>query len=368
MQAPQRFLCFLIYMLVVSSGCATAQKEDTAQQEDTAAGWLTAEPETAGFDTAVLSETVDFINQDTNGDFSSLVVTRNGRIVAEHYFNGHGPDSLRDMRSAGKSITSTLVGTAIADGLIPGVDTPVRPLFASYASIENDDEQKQAITIEHLLMMVSGLNANADDTDSPGYEDWMWESEDWVQFVLDLPMANPPGETWWYASANSFLVGAAVEEVTGKSLASYAEDRLFGPLGITSYRWLTTPKGRTVGQGNLFMRARDMAKIGQLYLNEGRWGNQEILPASWVHSSFEKRFAVPWNGYDHYGYGWYSHALEVGERTFNYHFASGNGGNKIYIFPDEQMVVVIQSAAYNTRYGQRRSDEVLRRVLSAVTM
>ena len=196
----------------------------------------------------------------------------------------------------------------------------------------------------------------------------MWESEDWVRFVLDLPMAHTPGEMWSYASANTFLLGAAVEEAAGQVLAAYAEDRLFGPLGVTSYRWVETPLGRTVAPGNLSIRARDMAKFGQLYLNGGRWGSQQIVPESWVRRSVEGQYPVPWKGYDHYGYGWYTHALVVGGRTFQYFLASGNGGNKIYVLPEEQMVVVIQSAAYNTNYGQRRSLEVLKRVLAAVAV
>lgn len=111
-----------------------------------------------------------------------------------------------------------------------------------------------------------------------------------------------------------------------------------------------------------------MAKLGQLYLNNGRWDDQQIVPESWIQRSVEGRYPVPWKGYDDYGYGWYNHALLIGGRTFQYFFASGNGGNKIYVFPEEKMVVVIQSAAYNTSYGQRRSLAVLEKVLAAVAV
>lgn len=354
----------LVFLLLLASGCTSAQQKDTVTSD----GWLTSRPEAEGLDPVVLSETIRFIDQDPHNDFRSLLVTRNGRLVSEHYFNGHGPDSLQDVRSATKSLTATLVGIAISEGIIPSIDTRVLSFFPSYMPISHDGEAKREITIEHLLTMASGLDANADDPDTPGYEDRMWESTDWVRFVLDLPMAHAPGETWSYASANTFLLGAAVEQVSGQTLAAYAEDRLFGPLGITRYRWAETPSGRTVAQGNLSIRARDMAKFGQLYLNGGRWGGQQLVPESWVRRSVEGAYPVPWQGYDQYGYGWYTHALVVGGQTFQYFLASGNGGNKIYVLPAEQMVVVIQSAAYNTNYGQRRSLEMLRRVLAAVAV
>ncbi|MBO6576826.1 MAG: serine hydrolase [Rhodothermales bacterium] len=329
-------------------------------------GWAISHPAAEGLDPDLLSQAVAFIEEDEHDDFRSLVVARNGKLVAEHYFHGHGPDSLQDMRSAGKSVTSALVGIAIAEGLIQGVDAPVLPLFPSYAPVLHDRAGKQAITMAHLLTMTSGLHADADDPSSPGYEDHMWESEDWVRFVLDLPMSHEPGSAWMYSSASSFLAGAAVEEASGQSLATYAEERLFGPLGIDRYRWLQTPNGRTVGQGNLSLRARDMAKLGQVYLDGGLWNGQRVLPEAWVRASVEPLYPVPWENYDGYGYSWYTHTLTIGDKPFPYFLASGNGGNKIYAFPEQRLVVVTQSAAYNTRYGHSRSLEVLRRVLAAV--
>jgi CubicO group peptidase (beta-lactamase class C family) len=320
----------LAFFVLAVAGCAQVAPSGSNVSD----GWATAQPADEGLDSVVLSEAVTFIEQDEHEDFRSLVVARNGKLVAEHYFNGHGPDSLQDMRSAGKSVTSALVGIAIADGDIPSIDTAVLSLFPTYQPVAHDGIDKQSITILHLLTMTSGLDADADDRSSPGYEDRMWETDDWVRFVLDLPMASSPGTAWTYSSASAFLAGAAVEEAVGQSLAGFAEDRLFDPLGIDNYRWLQAPSGRTVGQGNLSLRARD-------------------------HS-------VPWSDYDGYGYSWYTHVLQVEGRDFGYFFASGNGGNKIYVFPEEQIVVVIQSAAYNTSYGQRRSLEVLKRVLAAV--
>lgn len=353
----------LTFLVLVVSGCA--QPVHTASTASD--GWTTVQPAAEGLNPELVSQAVAFIEQDEHEDFRSLVVARNGSLVVEHYFNGHGPDSLQDMRSAGKSVTSALVGIAIAEGYISDTDAPVLPIFPSYSPVAHDGVQKQAITIGHLLTMTSGIDADADDPSSPGYETHMEVTEDWVRFVLDLPMTRSPGSAWTYSSASSFLAGAAIEQTTGQSLAGFAEEWLFGPLGIERYHWAQTPKGRTVGQGNLSLRARDMTKLGQLYLNGGRWEGQQVIPEAWISSSVEAQYPVPWDNYDGYGYSWYTHTLEVDSRAFRYYFASGNGGNKIYVFPDEQMVVVTQSAAYNTNYGQRRSLEVLRRILAAVT-
>lgn len=352
----------LLLLFLIISGCAQSSPEKTPAQGD----WPIAQPAEAGFNPALVAETIAFIEADEHNDFSSLVVTRNGSLVIDQYFNGHGPDSLRDMRSAGKSITSALVGIAIKEGFISDVNAPAIPLFPSYSPVTNDGPDKQAITIKHLLTMTSGIHADADDESSPGYELHMELADDWVRFVVDLPMMRAPDTGWTYSSASSFLAGAAVEATSGVTLAAFAEKWLFGPLDIEDYYWAQTPSGRTVGQGNLYMRARDMAKIGQLYLNGGQWKGKQVLTEDWVKSSIEPLYPVPWNGYDGYGYSWYTHTLDINGRAFNYFFASGNGGNKIYVFPDEQMVVIIQSAAYNTRHGQRRSLEILRRVLAAV--
>ena len=170
----------------------------------------------------------------------------------------------------------------------------------------------------------------------------------------------------WTAVAVTFLLGVVIEELTGNPLSKYADDRLFKPLGISNFEWASSPGGRTVAQGNLSLRLRDMAKFGQLYLDNGGLGDAQVVSEDWVRASTAPRFSVPWEGYATYGYGWYTHRLEILDREFEYFFASGNGGNKIYVIPGPRLLVVIQSAAYNQGYGQRRSLEVLEKVLEAL--
>ena len=358
----------ILFLLLIGPGCTLGHRPEGpfGVPEATDDGWLTSSLEAEGMNTAGIAKVAEFIRQDPHDDFRSLLISRNGRLVFEAYFNGHGRDSLHDIRSATKSLTSALVGIAIAKGLVDGTHVNVISSFPSYAPYANDDTRKQTITVEHLLTMASGLDANGSDPATPGYEDRMWETQNWVRFAVDLPMVDAPGERWTYASVNTFLLGAFVEQAAGQPLAMFARESLFGPLGVTSFRWAETPTGRTVAQGNLSVRARDMAKFGQLYLDGGRWTGEQIVPESWVHASIMALYPVPWDGYDSYGYSWYTHALTVAGREFRYFFASGNGGNKIYVLPEERMVVAIQSAAYNTSYGQRRSLEVLRQVLAAL--
>ncbi len=358
----------LLVVLLTSPPCARGQQTEApfGVPETTDDGWLTSSLEPEGLDPAGMAEVTEFIRQDQHDDFRSLLIARNGRLIFEGYFNGHGRDSLHDIRSATKSLTSALVGIAIAAGLVDGAHVNVIPSFRSYMPYANDDARKRAITVEHLLTMASGLDANVTDSGTPGHEDRMWETQDWLRFALDLPMADAPGERWAYASVNTFLLGAFIEQAAGQPLAMFARESLFGPLGVTVFRWAETPTGRTVAQGNLSVRARDMAKFGLLDLDGGRGAGEQIVPESWIDTSIVARYPVPWDDYDSYGYSWYTHALMVAGSEFRYFFASGNGGNKIYVLPEQRMVVVIQSAAYNTSYGQRRSLDVLRQVLEAL--
>ncbi len=356
-----RFFPILLLLLL---GCSGLEKTDPKTQNDFL---LTADTPTGeGIDLEKLATALDVLERDPRGDFLGLVIVRNRRLVVERYFNGHDANTLHDMRSVAKSFTSALVGIAIEENVIDGIETKVLDLFAPYSPFKNDGEKKRGITIKHLLSMSSGFDAHVERRTSPGHEDWLWESVDWLRFALDLPMASAPGEKWSYASVNTFLAGAALEVSAGQQLATFAQHKLFGPLGITRFDWAETPNGRTVAQGNLSITARDAAKFGQLYQDGGRWGDLQIVPESWINESIKPLHPVPWDGYDSYGYGWYNHRLTIGGRHFDYHLASGNGGNKIYVFPNINLVIVMQSAAYNTNYGQRRSLELLESILDAL--
>lgn len=316
------------------------------------------------FDTAKVELLFGELERDPTADLRGVVVTRHGCIQAERYFNGDGPQSLRDIRSAAKSITALLVGITIKQRLLPGVDVPVAKFLPAAMPVE-----QQQIRIRDLLTMRSGLDSDDDDAKSSGNEDKLDESSDWLRFAYAVPLKHVPGERYVYSSLNAFLAGAVVEHVSAMPLQSFAQQHLFGPLGIQDFAWRRGPKGEGVGQGNLSISARDMTKIGSLLLNKGRIGQHQILDQAWVAEALSPLVDITnYDPYaDSYGYMWYSKRYQLGGRSVLVHFASGNGGNKIYLVPQYDLVIAVTSTAYGQGYGQRRSEQILLQLLDVIS-
>jgi CubicO group peptidase (beta-lactamase class C family) len=215
--------------------------------------------------------------------------------------------------------------------------------------------------------MRSGLDADDEDPSTPGNEDRLDESSDWVRAVYAIPVERTAGERYLYCSVNAFLTGAIIENAARTSLDDFASAHLFRPLNIQSFDWRHVPVNRTTGQGNLEITARDGAALGQLMLNDGVVDGRRIVSHDWVAKSLASQVPIrdsdPYA--DFYGYMWYTKAEPIGDRKVTVHFASGNGGNKIYIVPSLHMVVAITSSAYGSRWGQRRSQDILFKILAA---
>jgi CubicO group peptidase (beta-lactamase class C family) len=295
-------------------------------------------------------------------DLKGIVIVRDGRLVSEHYFNGDTAGTLHDIRSATKSITSLLMGIAIAQGKMHSVENSIADYLPGLPH-----DGKENIRIQDLLNMRSGLDADDDDPKSPGNEDHLDESTDWMHTLYGLPMKRPPGTQYLYCSANAFLTGAIVQNATGIPLDIFARDTLFTPLGIHDFRWRHVPVARTTAQGNLQITARDMAAIGEMVRNGGTIAGRRILSKQWIEASIASQVSISSTDpfADSYGYMWYTRAEPVNGKTITVHFASGNGGNKIYIVPSLHMVITISSSAYGTNYGQRRSQDILLKILAA---
>lgn len=319
-----------------------------------------ARPQASGPDSAKLPALLQELGTDPHPDLNGIVVAQDGKLLAEAYFNGEDRDSLHDIRSATKSITSTLLGIAIDRGFVDNVDSSI----AKY--LPGVDSAHQSIRIRDLLNMRSGLDAIDSMPDSPGSEDRMDQSPDWLRFALSVPIAHPPGTLYAYASVNAFLAGAIVEQASGMRLDRFAVKYLFDPLGIRLFQWRLGPHDRGTGQGNLRITARDAFKIGQMVLDGGRFNGTLIVSESWASYSVASQVRIsavdPYA--DFYGFMWYTKNLPVEGRSVEVHFASGNGGNKIYIIPSRRMVVVVTSSAYNSKYGQKRSQSILLRILA----
>jgi CubicO group peptidase (beta-lactamase class C family) len=300
------------------------------------------------------------LEREPHHDLNGVIVVRRDVIVAEHYFNGEGPESLHDIRSATKSITSTLAGIAIDRHVVKSVHEPLTALVPGLTA------DKRAIRLEDLLTMRSGLAADDDDPSSPGNEVLMDQSDSWTAFARSVPLKTAPGGRYLYCSLNAFLAGAAIEVATGQRLDDVAKAWLFAPLGITQYSWRHGPDGPVAGQGNLRLRLRDMATFGSMILHEGVGGGNRVVSRQWVRSALAARVPIsdvdPYA--DSYGYMWYTKRYARDNAEVAVHFASGNGGNKIYVIPADQAVIAITSSAYNTTYGQRRSEQILLDLLS----
>lgn len=327
--------------------------------------WSKAKAVDSGVDAAALESIYYDMTREPNHDLKGIVILRDGRLVSEHYFNGDSVDSLHDIRSATKSLTSLLMGIAIQKGLVHSVDDSISLYLPGLPK-----DGKEKIPIKDLLNMRSGLDADDEDPSSPGNENTLDDSSDWMRTVYSVPLKRPPGTKYVYCSLNAFLTGAIVENESHTPLDQFAKTYLFGPLGIQKYSWRHVPIDRTTGQGNLSITTRDEAAIGELVLNNGVVSGRRILSHGWIVQSLASQVAIsdsdPYA--DFYGYMWYTRAEPVGDQKVEVHFASGNGGNKIYIVPSLHMVVAITSSAYGQHYGQRRSQDILLRILAATRL
>jgi CubicO group peptidase (beta-lactamase class C family) len=339
--------------------CATGR---TPSQDKSLGGiaWSQEKPAESGIDASSLEPLYSEMTQEPHHDLKGIVIVRDGRLVSEQYFNGDSVDTLHDIRSATKSITSLLMGIAIQKGLVHNVNDSIALYLAALPK-----DGKEKITIKDLLNMRSGLDADDEDPSTPGDEDNLDKSSDWIRTIYAVPMKGIPGSKYNYCSINAFLTGALVENVSHVPLDAFATSNLFEPLGIQDYRWRHVPINRTTGQGNLSITTRDMAAIGELMLNEGAVNGRPLVSREWIARSLASQVAIsdsdPYA--DFYGYMWYTKAEPIGGHSIEVHFASGNGGNKIYIVPSLHMVIAITSSAYNTNYGQRRSQDILWKIL-----
>ena len=306
----------------------------------------------AGLDRAVAARLVDRVVDGTYKDVHGILVYRGGRLVIEEYFYEYDRDRVHQMRSASKSVVSTLVGIAIDRGVLAG-DGELVLKRLPYDSYANADQRKGQLTLRDLLTMRSGLACNDWDGNSPGNESRVYQSLDWVKFVLDLPMVEPPGTHGQYCSGNVAVAGRMVERATGTTLPAFAQQHLFTPLGISSssVRWnytLSASNAATFAQ--LYLRPRDMLKLGVLFQQRGRWQGRQIVSREWVERSTERWSTV---GDQDYGYFWWHQwadvALPGGNRRVDMVVATGNGGQKIYLVPSLDLIVVLTGGNYNAQ-------------------
>lgn len=290
--------------------------------------WRYATPEETGMDADLLAQMIeDVVAEDTN--LHSLLVVRDGYVVADAYFHPYTAETTSHVQSVTKSVIGALVGIAVRDGLIGSVDDRLLD-YEPGRLFQNPSDEKSDIQLKHLLSMSSGLDcAEFSGTTS------MEESGNWVQYMLNLPMAAAPGEQFGYCNGNAHLLSDILTTVTGMSAREYANQELFAPLGIEPVDegdWRGDPQRNTLAGYGLHLTTEDLARLGFLYLHNGQWDGQTILPEQWVANSVTEQ--IKKEDGSGYGYLWTVYPDE------NHYAALGLGGQQIHVYPAENLVVV----------------------------
>jgi CubicO group peptidase (beta-lactamase class C family) len=298
--------------------------------------WPAATPADSGIDTARLTDVLNRIRRREYGDITSLLVVRRERLVMEEYFNFTTASVEQHLQSVTKSVMSLASGLAIDRGLLRTSDRIV-PLFQDYQPIAAMDGNKEAQTVRDLLMMRTGYDWTEFNYAASPLARLNTCLCDWVRFVLDHPMAEPPGSRFEYVSGGTILLGAVVGRAAGTRVDLFLQSELFTPLGFQGGRWERgQPQGLPHGGGGLFLRPRDVAKLGTLIATGGRWQGRQLISEAWVRESTRQMLPTNWHFGGRqatYGYLWWG--LPGGVIM-----ASGTGGQFIFAVPDRQLVVV----------------------------
>jgi CubicO group peptidase (beta-lactamase class C family) len=302
---------------------------------------------TAGMDSALLAAAVR--EAAALPRLRTLLVSRHGEMQLERHFRGPGLNSPANVKSVSKSILSAVVGIAIEDGHLAGVDQPIAPFFEQY--LAPHDDAKRRITIGHLLSMQSGL----EQTSGRLYGQWV-SSPNWVRYAVTRPMIAEPGEARMYSTGNSHLAAALLTQATGQSLWAYTRERLAEPLGMTLPRWPADPQGIYFGGNEMRLTPRDLVRFGELYRNGGRHDGRQVIPERWVRESLTPRARARRTS-EGYGYGWF--LSQAGGHAMFY--AWGYGGQFIFVVPALDLTVVTTSDPDAAREGEHLRE--VRRIL-----
>ncbi len=348
-----RVLILLLATVLAVNGCTAVRSkahyvyEPPEQLDD---GWKVSSLAAEDVDVAAIIQLAERIEAGRYNRVHSFLIVRNGALVYEEYFRGYRREKLHRLYSVTKSVTSALVGIAIDKGFLHSVHEPVISFFPEYVG-EAWDHRKDEITLEHLLTMTSGLRYDESSyasSDSRNSHTQMTSSLDWMKWALEEPLLAEPGTRFNYSTANTHLFSGIIHRTSGLYANQFAEEYLFGPLGISEYFWTVGDGYPATGGsfGGLKLRPRDMAKFGYLYLNGGRWNDVQVLPEEWVAQSFVPR-SVAWQD-SRYGYQWWIHTDQVSGQEIDWFEARGYGDQLLALFPTLDMLVVITCGNENS--------------------
>lgn len=317
-------IIFLVLFVII--GC---KEKNINETEGRVINWDKVNPEELGVNSNLLNNMDDFILKEYP-KINSVIVLKQGTLLFENYYNEYNSDSLFKMASVTKTFTSALIGIAIQEGYIGGINDKVVKYFPQYAEEINDSRFKE-LTIEDLLTMTDSL-AWADSKNKKVLINP-------IKYAFGLSLTGEPGDKFNYSTLNSQILSGIITEATGMNELDFADKYLFGPLGIKKRKWSKDLQGNNTGGFDLQLRTRDMAKFGQLYLNGGLWNEQQILPRSWINLTTKKYSEGGLPHGEKYGY----HVWVTKVEGFPAYFAGGLGGQFIYVVPELDLVVAITS-------------------------
>jgi CubicO group peptidase (beta-lactamase class C family) len=372
---------FLALMLTVFTQAAVAEPCDAPK--NLADGWaIESNSQAAGFDQTKLCQVLKNFAE-SNINFHSLIIERHGRLVAEVYKRGKDESiytlfasttdfdatTRHDVRSISKSALSLLWGIAQAEGKTPPLNTPVLDLFPALADLKNDG--REAITIAHLFTMSSGLDWNEPNTyNSKNDEFGLYWRTSQARYMFNRPMAAPAGTRYNYNGGGTAVLAQILTDRVGMSLPDYARKVLFEPLGITDWEWVNDVRGRPLAFAGLRLRPRDLARIGRMVLGEekkrGRWQGKQIVPADWLAESLRGQIDMQNELGWQYGYQWWVGKIEALGAKQDWSAGFGNGGQRLFLVPELDLVVVMTAGAYNKPEIGREAYQLFRRVVGVV--
>lgn len=362
-----KILSIIIIFNLISSCRYSGEPEFTYQYippQKIDDGWETASLSSVNLDPEPIGHMMDYLNRENEHKIHSILIVKDNKLVLEEYLKGYlysnnppgsngayiqyDRDVLHFLASVTKSITSVLFGIALSRGYIHSIDDKLTYYFPEYSDILQGE--KANITLRHLLTMTSGL---AWDESSYPYGDRrndvtrLFYSPDPMRFILEKPLVSAPGASFVYKGGDTNLLGGIIRRASEYSLANFAEQYLFGPLNIEEYSWERLSMGEYFASGGLYMRPRDLAKIGYLFLNEGFWQGKHILDQNWIRDSQliqVEATSTPWaRGY---GYQWWITDFNSAGKTYHSFFAAGWGDQHLFIFPAQNMIVLFNGGNY----------------------
>lgn len=326
----------LLAVTLLMAGCSRARNAPmTASPANaTAFVWKESKPQEQGVNVELLGQMEGDIKKN-HTRMKSLLIVKNGSIVYEKYYHNTKPNEKSGIFSITKSIMSALTGIALDRKIFTGTDQTLADLLPDEFQKQTDG-RKRSITLEHVLTMTGGLLPVDEAIDK-----W-FASPDWAAYAIGRPLVLTPGSKFSYNTGLTHLLSAALTKATGESTKKFADDNLFGPMGITNYQWDQDSTGVYCGGSNLYMTPRDLAKFGILYLHQGKWQDRQLVPQEWVNASVQKKTEV--DAGTGYGYLFWLTTMKdsQGKELFTYE-ANGYGGQHIRVVPELDSVIVVTS-------------------------